>query len=34
MFGFRKVQRKEKNAKENDFLMFGCTMKNIKKNKI
>ena len=35
MFGFRKVQRKEKkNTKENDFLIFGCPMKNIKENKI
>ena len=34
MFGSRKVQRKEKNAKENDFLMFGCPMKNIKENQI
>ena len=36
MFGSRKVQRKgkKKNAKENDFLMFGCPMKNIKENQI
>ena len=29
---FQKVQRKEKNTKKNDFLMFGCPMKNIKEN--
>ena len=34
MFGSRKVQRKEKNTKENDFLMFGCPIKNIKENQI
>ena len=34
MFGSRKVQRKEKNAKENNFLMSGCAMKNIKENQI
>ena len=35
MFGSRKIQRKEKkNAKENDFLMFGCPIKNIKENQI
>ena len=32
MFGSRKVLRKEKIIKENDFLMFGCSMKNIKEN--
>ena len=30
MFGFRKVLGKEKNVKENYFLMFGFTMKNMK----
>ena len=35
MFGFRKILRKEKkNAKENNFFMFGCPMKNIKENQI
>ena len=35
MFGFRKVQRKEKkNTKENDFLIFGCHMENIKENQV
>ena len=28
MFGSRKVLRKEKKVKENDFLMFGCSMEN------
>ena len=32
MFGSRKVQRKEKNIKENDFLMFGCPIKYFKEN--
>ena len=34
MFGFQKVLRKEKKAKENDFLMFGYTIENIKENQI
>ena len=34
MFGSRKVKKKKKNAKENDFLIFGCPMKNIKENQI
>ena len=34
MFVSRKVQRKGENAKENCFLMFGFTMKNMKKDKI
>ena len=29
-----KYKGKKKNAKENDFLMFDCPMKNIKKNQI
>ena len=29
-----KYKGKKKNAKENDFLMFGCLMKNIKENQI
>ena len=29
-----KYKGKKKNAKENDFLMFGCPMKNIKENQI
>ena len=33
-FGFRKVLRKERNDKENDFLMVDCLMKNIKENQI
>ena len=33
MFGSRKVLRKEKIIKENDFFIFGCLMKNIKKIK-
>ena len=34
MFESRKIPRKEKNVKENDFLMFGFIMKNVKENKI
>ena len=34
MFGSRKILRKEKNAEENCFLMFGVTIKNKKENKI
>ena len=34
MFGFQKIQRKEKNIKKNDFFMFGYPMKNIKENQI
>ena len=34
MFGPEKYKGKKKNAKENDFLMFGCHIKNIKKNQI
>ena len=33
MFGSKKRKRK-KNAKENDFLMFGFTIKNTKENQI
>ena len=29
VFGFRKVLRKEKNAKENYFFMFSCLIKNL-----
>ena len=29
-----KYKGKKKNDKENDFLMFGCPMKNIKENQI
>ena len=29
-----KYKGKKKNAKENDFFMFGCPMKNIKENQI
>ena len=32
--GTKHSLRKEKNAKENDFFMFGCLMKNIKENQI
>ena len=28
------TKERKKNVKENDFFMFGCTMKNIKENKI
>ena len=31
-FSFQKVVKKEKNVKENYFLMFGCSMKSIKEN--
>ena len=35
MFGSWKVPRKEKKCyKENDFLMFGFSMENMKQNKI
>ena len=34
MFGSGKYKGKKKNTKENDFLMFGCPMKNIKENQI
>ena len=34
MFGSGKYKGKKKNAKKNDFLMFGCPMKNIKENQI
>ena len=35
MFGSQKVQKKEKkNIKENDFLIFGCHMENIKENQV
>ena len=30
----KKYKGKKKNAKENDFIMFGCPMKNIKENQI
>ena len=33
-FGSRKILRKEKKCKENDFFMFGYPMKNIKENQI
>ena len=32
MFSSRKVQKKEKNIKENDFLMFDCPIKYFKEN--
>ena len=32
MFGSRKVQRKEKNVKKNDFLIFGYFIKYSKEN--
>ena len=28
------TKERKKNAKENDFFMFGCPMKNIKENQI
>ena len=31
IFGSGKYKEKKKNIKENNFLMFGCPMKNIKK---
>ena len=35
MFGSLKIIKKEKkNSKENDFLMFDFSMKNMKENKI
>ena len=34
MFGFQKILGKKKNVKKNDFLMFGCPMKNTKENQI
>ena len=34
VLGSLKVLRKGKNIKENDFLMFGCLMKNVKENRI
>ena len=30
ILGFRKVPRKEKNDKKNDFLVLGFTMENMK----
>ena len=33
MFGSEKYKEK-KNTKKNDFLIFGCPMKNIKENQI
>ena len=33
-FGTRKVLRKEKNTRENDFVVFGFTVENIKENQI
>ena len=33
MFGSRKHQGKKKTVKKNDFLMFGFSMKNMKKIK-
>ena len=32
MFGSQKIKKKKKIIKENDFLIFGCNMKNIKEN--
>ena len=32
MFDSRKILRKEKNVKENDFFIFNYPMKNIKEN--
>ena len=34
MFGSHKALRKEKNAKENGFVIFVYTMKSIKENQI
>ena len=34
MFDLRKILRKEKNVKKNDFLMFGFDMKNRNENQI
>ena len=34
MFGYGKILRKEKNVKENDFLIFGCPIKNTNKNQV
>ena len=34
MFGFQKILGNKKNVKENNFLMFGCPMKNTKENQI
>ena len=33
-FEIRKVLGKEKNTKKNDFVMFGFTIENVKKNQI
>ena len=30
VFGFRKLVRKEKNVKKNDFLIFNCLIKKIR----
>ena len=32
MFGSQKIIRKEKIIKKNNFIIFGCNMKNIKEN--
>ena len=34
MFGSWKYQEKNKNVKENDFLVFGFAMENIKENQL
>ena len=34
IFGFQKILKKKKNVKKNEFFMFDCTIKNIKKNQI
>ena len=34
VFGSYNVLRKEKNTKKNDFLVFGCLMKNLNGNQI
>ena len=34
MFGSTKVLKKEKNCKENDFLIFGFIIRNTKENQI
>ena len=34
MFSSRRVLRKEKNVKENDFLIFGFIVENMKESRI
>ena len=34
MFDSHKVLQKEKNSKENDFIIFNYSIKNIKENKL